>query len=1541
MDGYFKAAVCDLDKLLDEFEQNTDELDFYRTAAKQRESTQHSVSSERDYSQPVSLVPKVQESVSASDEISLASQVPINIAKFELNSLAQNEKNVTGLDLLSTVDGGATNGIQSLSLKGCSIPVCDLISDTGNLIRAKSSHEDIEKLQPDDVHCSESSLVAFDLSLIPATVCSLPVGFSGVSTTEQQNVRDSTLQEAGLVLTRELSQLDVKTHSGDKAKLSDSCSSENRTERLKDDQVFDQLEQITGLNATSAFVKSQTPNSFCSKDDTILEKLTCESLKDESPCSVINQVAPGWSGNEYMESEDDSNGESLSSDLPKNSELNKSILKLSGKGVLPDSSSQIENKVVGKINSEENVCSPELNTNEILHSVLTSHVTAEDGQTSLSCLPLAVSICSSLVVADEKSGHIPQNKKADVISDTVTLPSGKSKHGFTNMESFGKTKLSEQEGYLNQINQCLVEEAIIIDGDQRESGKINKGDSSQIQVAALVPVEKSEIELCIDGIQPVDSHDENITCAVLADLTFEEDFIKSDSLISDAELDAFLAGQRLQPNNSEPLEGMDELLETDANQEHVVNVNNLDFTKVSESQTGAKLEEMGDGREEINSTCTVADIEYELESPGKNKYPIQQEVSNHVTETTIEIPVSTFSHQNIHIEGARPKELLNLPQRTVTDSESSKPNMPTTEFQAVNTISPKDSFSETKISTDISSKCAQSDTENSLEAGGSCVHANVQPVKAPLIPGQTQPPWVPDSEAPKCMNCQVKFTFTKRRHHCRACGKVFCAVCCNRKCKLQYTEKEARVCIDCYTSINKAQAFERMMSPTGPIPNSSISSECCSAVQPLQEAQTPGTPNSPSSAGLLPISVLKQPGADGLCPKEQRRVWFADGILPNGEVADTTKLSSGAKRSSQDLSPVSSDLPEVARPVDDICVTDIKPKDETSITAGNEKLHVAPDDNQLPTAGQSEMLHSPDSAIPTTAELSYITKVEKSHSLGTVDQTNNHSPTSPSDYRMLCGIENCVSKEFSLIPDDDDALPPLLLATGEKGKDPLVEEHPSHQQVMLLLGEGGPNPLTFILNANLLVNVKLVSYSSEKCWYFATNGLHGLGQAEIIIMLLCLPDEDAVPKDIFTLFIDIYKDAVKGKYIGNLENFTFTESFLGSKDHGGFLFVAPTFQKLDNLLLPNNPFLCGILIQKMEIPWAKVFPIRLMLRLGAEYGAYPTPVTSTRHRKPLFGEIGHTIMNLLVDLRNYQYTLHTIENLFIHMEMGKSCIKIPRRRYNEVMKVINSSNEHVISIGASFSTEADSHLVCVQSDGVYQTQANSATGHPRRVTGASFVVFNGALKTSSGFLAKSSIVEDGLMVQITPDTMEGLRQALKDKKDFKIMCGKMDAAEQREYVEICWVDSEDKVNQGVVSPVDGKSMEGVQSERLLLGGDLETEEKLMKCTEVFCILKDHELSSAMLYQFAKEITEASRAALFPHLKTLKNNGMNKIGLRVSIDTDMVEYQLGSGGQLLPQHYLNDLDSALIPVIHGRPVTSDPTSLPLEMELIFFITECLF
>lgn len=55
-----------------------------------------------------------------------------------------------------------------------------------------------------------------------------------------------------------------------------------------------------------------------------------------------------------------------------------------------------------------------------------------------------------------------------------------------------------------------------------------------------------------------------------------------------------------------------------------------------------------------------------------------------------------------------------------------------------------------------------------------------------------------------------------------------------------------------------------MMSPTGTVPKSSISSECSSVVPPLEEAQMSGSARSPSPSALLPISVLKQPRVEGM-----------------------------------------------------------------------------------------------------------------------------------------------------------------------------------------------------------------------------------------------------------------------------------------------------------------------------------------------------------------------------------------------------------------------------------------------------------------------------------------------------------------------------------------------------------------------------------------------------------------------------------------------------------------------------------------------------
>ncbi|CAF4690539.1 unnamed protein product [Rotaria sp. Silwood1] len=72
--------------------------------------------------------------------------------------------------------------------------------------------------------------------------------------------------------------------------------------------------------------------------------------------------------------------------------------------------------------------------------------------------------------------------------------------------------------------------------------------------------------------------------------------------------------------------------------------------------------------------------------------------------------------------------------------------------------------------------------------------------------GSVAPEWVSDDQAPVCMKCSAKFSITRRRHHCRACGKVFCSACCWQKVKLIHDDsKEDRACNDCIKTINNVE----------------------------------------------------------------------------------------------------------------------------------------------------------------------------------------------------------------------------------------------------------------------------------------------------------------------------------------------------------------------------------------------------------------------------------------------------------------------------------------------------------------------------------------------------------------------------------------------------------------------------------------------------------------------------------------------------------------------------------------------------------------
>lgn len=74
--------------------------------------------------------------------------------------------------------------------------------------------------------------------------------------------------------------------------------------------------------------------------------------------------------------------------------------------------------------------------------------------------------------------------------------------------------------------------------------------------------------------------------------------------------------------------------------------------------------------------------------------------------------------------------------------------------------------------------------------------------------GKTPPKWVDDNEVEFCTSCRQRFDWKRRRHHCRACGNIFCKVCSPHfvMLPLQWGIREPqRTCHNCASQLGEHQ----------------------------------------------------------------------------------------------------------------------------------------------------------------------------------------------------------------------------------------------------------------------------------------------------------------------------------------------------------------------------------------------------------------------------------------------------------------------------------------------------------------------------------------------------------------------------------------------------------------------------------------------------------------------------------------------------------------------------------------------------------------
>uniref|UniRef100_A0A4W3H879 RUN and FYVE domain containing 1 n=1 Tax=Callorhinchus milii TaxID=7868 RepID=A0A4W3H879_CALMI len=59
--------------------------------------------------------------------------------------------------------------------------------------------------------------------------------------------------------------------------------------------------------------------------------------------------------------------------------------------------------------------------------------------------------------------------------------------------------------------------------------------------------------------------------------------------------------------------------------------------------------------------------------------------------------------------------------------------------------------------------------------------------------------WLKDDEATTCKQCEKEFSISRRKHHCRNCGDIFCNNCSGNELALPSYPKPVRVCDTCHT----------------------------------------------------------------------------------------------------------------------------------------------------------------------------------------------------------------------------------------------------------------------------------------------------------------------------------------------------------------------------------------------------------------------------------------------------------------------------------------------------------------------------------------------------------------------------------------------------------------------------------------------------------------------------------------------------------------------------------------------------------------------
>ncbi|KAA3477316.1 1-phosphatidylinositol-3-phosphate 5-kinase FAB1A-like [Gossypium australe] len=178
------------------------------------------------------------------------------------------------------------------------------------------------------------------------------------------------------------------------------------------------------------------------------------------------------------------------------------------------------------------------------------------------------------------------------------------------------------------------------------------------------------------------------------------------------------------------------------------------------------------------------------------------------------------------------------------------------------------------------------------------------------IPRRSEPPnvsrdfWMPDQSCRVCYECDSQFTVFNRRHHCRLCGRVFCAKCTANSVPAPSDEPRAgredleriRVCNYCFkqweqgirTAENGTKAPSPGLSPSPSATSLASSKSSCTGVS--SSSTVGSTPYSTGAYHCVNFNSVVSPcgSAQMNGSAEQNNETFATSTNPSSAIVDSS-----------------------------------------------------------------------------------------------------------------------------------------------------------------------------------------------------------------------------------------------------------------------------------------------------------------------------------------------------------------------------------------------------------------------------------------------------------------------------------------------------------------------------------------------------------------------------------------------------------------------------------------------------------------------------